>query len=323
MRNTESRNQISKINSLIHYLKMSVIVIGSLIVDNTIYVQSLPKPGETIFAKSSLLSHGGKGANQALAVHLSGGEVNLMGCVGGDSDGEKYKKYLQEKGIGSDYLMTSHTTRTGSAFITVDDSGENVIIVNSGSNSDLSANYIDENIDLLKTSEIMLLQQEIPASTIQHACQIGKKCGLKIIMNPSPLKPSFDIKQFPCDILILNEIEAKQLSGKDNPIESFEIFDGFGVETVIITRGAQTVLYKHLTDPVKEFQPPTLQVVDTVGAGDTFAGTLAASLLRNESLHNSIQFASVAASISVTKKGAQGATPTRSEVESFIEKWNV
>ena len=297
---------------------MSVLVIGSLIVDNTIYVKSLPQPGETIFAKSSLISHGGKGANQALAVHLSGGEVNLMGCVGGDSVGEEYKRYLQEKGVGSDYLMTSLTNRTGSAFITVDDSGENSIIVNSGSNSDLSANHIDENVDIIKTSEIMLLQQEIPASTIQHACMIGKKCGLKIIMNPSPLKPSFDIKQFPCDILILNEIEAQQLSGKDNPIESFEIFDSFGVETVIITRGAQTVLYKHLTDPIKQFQPPKVQAIDTVGAGDTFAGTFAASLLRNESLHNSIQFASVAASISVTKKGAQGAMPTKKEIESFV-----
>ena len=297
---------------------MSVLVIGSLIVDNTIYVKSLPQPGETIFAKSSLISHGGKGANQALAVHLSGGEVNLMGCVGGDSVGEEYKRYLQEKGVGSDYLMTSLTNRTGSAFITVDDSGENSIIVNSGSNSDLSANHIDENINIIKTSEIMLLQQEIPASTIQHACLIGKKCGLTIIMNPSPLKPSFDIKQFPCDILILNEIEAQQLSGKDNPIESFEVFDSFGVETVIITRGAQTVLYKHLTDPIKQFQPPKVQAIDTVGAGDTFAGTFAASLLRNESLHNSIQFASVAASISVTKKGAQGAMPTKKEIESFV-----
>ncbi|MEC7638048.1 MAG: ribokinase [Verrucomicrobiota bacterium] len=297
---------------------MSVLVIGSLIVDNTIYVKSLPQPGETIFAKSSLISHGGKGANQALAVHLSGGEVNLMGCVGGDSVGEEYKRYLQEKGVGSDYLMTSLTNRTGSAFITVDDSGENSIIVNSGSNSDLRANHIDENIDIIKTSEIMLLQQEIPASTIQHACMIGKKCGLTIIMNPSPLKPSFDIKQFPCDILILNEIEAQQLSGKDNPIESFEVFDSFGVETVIITRGAQTVLYKHLTDPIKQFQPPKVQAIDTVGAGDTFAGTFAASLLRNESLHNSIQFASVAASISVTKKGAQGAMPTKKEIESFV-----
>ena len=297
---------------------MSVLVIGSLIVDNTIYVKSLPQPGETIFAKSSLISHGGKGANQALAVHLSGGEVNLMGCVGGDSVGEEYKRYLQEKGVGSDYLMTSLTNRTGSAFITVDDSGENSIIVNSGSNSDLRANHIDENIDIIKTSEIMLLQQEIPASTIQHACLIGKKCGLTIIMNPSPLKPSFDIKQFPCDILILNEIEAQQLSGKDNPIESFEVFDSFGVETVIITRGAQTVLYKHLTDPIKQFQPPKVQAIDTVGAGDTFAGTFAASLLRNESLHNSIQFASVAASISVTKKGAQGAMPTKKEIESFV-----
>ena len=237
---------------------------------------------------------------------------------GRDSVGEEYKRYLQEKGVGSDYLMTSLTNRTGSAFITVDDSGENSIIVNSGSNSDLRANHIDENIDIIKTSEIMLLQQEIPASTIQHACMIGKKCGLTIIMNPSPLKPSFDIKQFPCDILILNEIEAQQLSGKDNPIESFEVFDSFGVETVIITRGAQTVLYKHLTDPIKQFQPPKVQAIDTVGAGDTFAGTFATALSNKKSISNSIRYAGIAASISVTKPGAQGAMPTKKEIESFV-----
>ena len=137
-------------------------------------------------------------------------------------------------------------------------------------------------------------------------------------MNPSPLKTCFDVNNFPSDILILNEVEAEQLSGEKDPLKSIDIFDKFGLESVIITQGDGPIIFKNSSGPIKQFQPPKVQAIDTVGAGDTFAGTFAASLLRNESLHNSIQFASVAASISVTKKGAQGAMPTKKEIESFV-----
>ena len=297
---------------------MSVIVIGSLIIDNIIYVQKLPERGETTFAKSSLISYGGKGANQALAAHLAGGKVNLIGSVGSDSEGDRYKRHLEQMGIDSSFVTTSQNHETGSAFITVDDSGENSIVVNSGANQNLNRNHIEKSIDLIKTSEIMLLQQEVPKETVQYACEVGKKYGLKIIMNPSPLSPFFDVNNFPSDILILNEVEAEQLSGEKNPLKSMEMFDEFELESVIITQGDGPIIFKNSSERIRQFQPPKVQPIDTVGAGDTFAGTFATALSTKKSITDSIRYAGIAASISVTKPGAQGAMPTKKEIESFV-----
>ena len=297
---------------------MSVIVIGSLIIDNTIYVQKLPERGETTFAKSSLISYGGKGANQALAAHLAGGKVNLIGCVGSDSEGDRYKRHLEQLGIDSSFVTTSQNHETGSAFITVEDSGENSIVVNSGANQNLKRNHIEKTIDLIKTSEIMLLQQEVPKETVQYACKVGKKYGLKIIMNPSPLSPCFDLNNFPSDILILNEVEAEQLSGEKNPLKSMEMFNEFELESVIITQGDGPIIFKNSSERIKQFQPPKVQPIDTVGAGDTFAGTFATALSTKKSITDSIRYAGIAASISVTKAGAQGAIPNKKEIESFV-----
>ena len=297
---------------------MSVIVIGSLIIDNTIYVQKLPERGETTFAKSSLISYGGKGANQALAAHLAGSKVNLIGSVGSDLEGDRYKRHLEQMGIDSSFVITSQNHETGSAFITVDDSGENSIVVNSGANQNLNRNHIEKSIDLIKTSEIMLLQQEVPKETVQYACEVGKKYGLKIIMNPSPLSPYFDVNNFPSDILILNEVEAEQLSGEKNPLKSMEMFDEFELESVIITQGDGPIIFKNSSERIRQFQPPKVQPIDTVGAGDTFAGTFATALSTKKSITDSIRYAGIAASISVTKPGAQGAMPTKKEIESFV-----
>ena len=164
----------------------------------------------------------------------------------------------------------------------------------------------------------MLLQQEVPKETVQYACEVGKKYGLKIIMNPSPLSPYFDVNNFPSDILILNEVEAEQLSGEKDPLKSIDIFDKFELESVIITQGEGPIIFKNSSEPIKQFQPPKVQAIDTVGAGDTFAGTFATALSNKKSISNSIRYAGIAASISVTKPGAQGAIPTKKEIESYV-----
>ena len=164
----------------------------------------------------------------------------------------------------------------------------------------------------------MLLQQEVPKETVQYACEVGKKYGLKIIMNPSPLSPFFDVNNFPSDILILNEVEAEQLSGEKNPLKSMEMFDEFELESVIITQGDGPIIFKNSSERIRQFQPPKVQPIDTVGAGDTFAGTFATALSTKKSITDSIRYAGIAASISVTKPGAQGAMPTKKEIESFV-----
>ena len=117
---------------------------------------------------------------------------------------------------------------------------------------------------------------------------------------------------------ILNELEAEQLSGEKDPLKSIDIFDKFGLESVIITQGDGPIIFKNSSGPIKQFQPPKVQAIDTVGAGDTFAGTFATALSNKKSISNSIRYAGIAASISVTKPGAQGAIPTKKEIESYV-----
>ncbi|MBT7980937.1 MAG: ribokinase [Akkermansiaceae bacterium] len=297
---------------------MSVLVIGSLIVDNTLYVEKIPKAGETTIAKSSLSSLGGKGANQAIAARLAGAQVNFIGCVGDDSEGILYKNHLKDHKISSSSIITSDREPTGSAFISVDAGGENSIVVNPGANHSLTPEHLDKHINLFKKSKIILLQLEIPMETMRYACRLARANGLMILINPSPWNPAFSTDEFPYDVLILNEIEAAQISGTSNMTKSLESFRNFGLDMVVITQGSEPTLFMSQSGEVMKLMPPVVKVTDTVGAGDAFTGALAASLLEGKTFSESIHLANTAGAISVTKAGAQGATPTRKEIESFL-----
>ena len=297
---------------------MSVLVIGSIIVDNTLYVKKIPKAGETLIAQSLLRSLGGKGANQAIATRLSGAEVYFIGCVGDDSEGTLYKNHLEDHKIPSASIITSDLRPTGSAFISVDEGGENSIVVNPGANHALTPEHLDKHINLFKESKIVLLQLEVPMETIKHACRLARANGLRILINPSPWNPAFNTEEFPCDVLILNEIEAAQISGTSNMTKSLESFKKFGLDMVVITQGSEPTLFMSQSGEIMELMPPCVKATDTVGAGDAFTGALAASLLEGKTFSESIQLANTAGAISVTKAGAQGATPTRKEIESFL-----
>jgi ribokinase len=297
---------------------MSVLVIGSLIVDNTLYVEKIPNKGETTIAKSSLRSLGGKGANQAIATRLAGAQVNFIGCVGDDSEGNLYKDHLEGYGISSSSIITSELKPTGSAFISVDNTGENSIVVNPGANHALAPEHLDKHINLFKESKIILLQLEIPLKTIKHACRLARANNLSVLINPSPWNSALNTEKFPCDVLILNEIEAAQISGNSNMPKSLESFRKFGLDMIIITQGPEPTLFMSQSGKIMESMPPSVKATDTVGAGDAFTGALAAFLLEGKTVPESIHLANTAGAISVTKAGAQGATPTRKEIESFL-----
>ena len=261
---------------------MSVLVIGSIIVDNTLYVKKIPKAGETLIAQSLLRSLGGKGANQAIATRLSGAEVYFIGCVGDDSEGTLYKNHLEDHKIPSSSIITSDLEPTGSAFISVDEGGENSIVVNPGANHALTPEHLDKQINLFKESKIVLLQLEVPMETIKHACRLARANGLRILINPSPWNPAFNTEEFPCDVLILNEIEAAQISGTSNMTKSLESFKKFGLDMVVITQGSEPTLFMSQSGEIMELMPPCVKATDTVGAGDAFTGALAASLLEGK-----------------------------------------
>ena len=293
---------------------MSVLVVGSLCIDHTLYVSNLPAPGETVIARSALSSFGGKGANQALAAKCAGGEVSFLACVGDDAAGRDYRNFFEEAGIEMSGLVVDSDYPTGSAFLGVESSGENSIIINPGANHALRPEHLDAREALFEKSSILLLQLEIPLDTIRHACRLARKHGVKIVINPSPWADEFNTTEFPCDVLIVNEHEAALFLKQENFPKTSGFLAEHQLQALVITQGAdETIAFARDEEPL-ETNPPQVEVIDTVGAGDAFTGALAVALAEHKPFSEALPFANAAGALSVTKPGAQGATPTREEI---------
>jgi ribokinase len=280
----------------------SIVVVGSLNVDHTLRVPRIPAPGETLTSSSMLTCFGGKGANQAVAAARAGGRVAMIGCVGVDDFGTRYIEALKAEGIDTSGISRSETP-TGSAFIAVDDAGENSIIVNPGANHAITPADIENQAERIRGADALLLQLECPLPVVRRAAEIAREAGVKVILNPSPLSEAFLANRFDVDVLIVNEGEAAKIT-PDRDLKEARC------RQLLITRGADSTL--SLTEAgVSEFAPPKVTPVDTVGAGDTFAGAFAVS--------GDISFANAAGALATLKAGAQPSIPTRSEIMEW--KW--
>lgn len=279
----------------------SIVVVGSLNVDHTLRVPRIPAPGETLTSSSMLTCFGGKGANQAVAAARAGGRVAMIGCVGVDDFGTRYIEALKAEGIDTSGVLRSETP-TGSAFIAVDDAGENSIIVNPGANHAITVADLEKQAELIRGANALLLQLECPLAVVRRAAEIAREAGVKVLLNPSPLSEAFLADRFEVDVLIVNEGEAAKIMPDGD-------FNDAKCRQLIMTRGAESTLCM-TADRVKTFAPPKVTPVDTVGAGDTFAGAFAVS--------GDIAFANAAGALATLKAGAQPSIPTRSEIEAFI-----
>ena len=278
-----------------------IVVVGSLNVDHTLRVPRIPAPGETLTSSSMLTCFGGKGANQAVAAARAGGRVAMIGCVGVDDFGTRYIEALKFEGIDTSGVLRSEMP-TGSAFIAVDDMGENSIIVNPGANHAITVAGIEKHADLIRGAEALLLQLECPLAVVRRAAEIAREAGVRVILNPSPLSEAFLAERFEVDVLIVNEGEAAQITPNRDLNEA-------RCRHLIITRGAESTL-SITEEGVIEVSPPKVTPVDTVGAGDTFAGAFAVA--------NDIAFANAAGALATLKAGAQPSIPTRDEVYRTI-----
>jgi ribokinase len=285
----------------------SIVVVGSLNVDYTLRVPHLPAPGETLTASGMLTCFGGKGANQAVAAARAGGAVSMIGCVGADEFGTRYIKTLQNEGIDTRAVLRSDAP-TGSAFIAVDDHGENSIIVNAGANHAITPQDIEAHAGLICTAHALLLQLECPLPVVKRAAEIAHEAGVRVILNPSPLSADYLAARFAVDTLIVNEGEAVLITPNRNLHEAM-------CRHLIITRGAASTL-SITTHGVTDMVPPQVTPVDTVGAGDTFAGAFAVA--SSEGREDAIRFANTAGALATLKAGAQPAIPTRAEIEAFM-----
>lgn len=297
-----------------------VLVVGSLNMDMIVSVNTIPQKGETVLASSMEKYHGGKGANQAVASAKFGAETYMIGAVGNDEDGKALIESLKSNGVDAKGIGVQNAEKTGMAWITVDQEGENSIVVISGSNGTVNKEDIDSNEELFHEADILLLQLEIPMETVEYAIKKGKENGCLVILNPAPaiaLSPQL-LKRI--DIITPNESELDILAscaeGCD-PIEKANKILEHGVGSVICTLGDRGALlvnkYGHAHFPAHKVVP-----VDTTGAGDCFNGVLAAELANNESMENAIKSAIKASAISVIKKGAQSSMPSKQDVDRYI-----
>jgi ribokinase len=297
----------------------AIVVIGSTNTDMVIKTAKLPKPGETILGGDFFMNPGGKGANQAVAAARLNGKVTLVAKTGDDVFGSQAKSLFQSENLNTDYLFSDPGIPSGIALITVDNHAENCIVVAPGANARLSVEDIDKATAAILNAEIVLMQLEIPLETVIYAAGIAFKAGKKVILNPAPAQklPAGLIKML--FMITPNETEAELLTGVQViDLQSAEnaarILLSQGVEVVVLTLGSKGALL--VTRDSCELIPGyQVEAVDTTAAGDCFNGALVVALAEGAGLVNAIAFANKAASISVTRMGAQASAPYRHEVD--------
>ncbi|RBP38662.1 ribokinase [Roseimicrobium gellanilyticum] len=299
----------------------TVTVVGSLNLDTLLTVPHLPEPGATVICSGWDARYGGKGANQAIAACRQGGFVNIIGCVGDDPVGAAYVNSLIEQQVGVSGIQPLQETQTGRAYISIDAAGQNTIVVNQGANMYLSADLVLTQEPLLEASDVVLAQCEVPIEAVVVALQRASELGKTTILNASPINPEFPWGQVPIDFLIVNEREAAALLGYfvESTNEASTVraqMADLGVSTLIITRGKEHTFAFSQNQALK-VPPPQVDVADTTGAGDAFAGAFAVHWAQTQNLLSSVRKANIAGAITTTRLGAQDAIPTREEVDGF------
>ena len=305
-------------------MERRILVIGSLNMDMVVNVEQMPLRGETIMGKSLAYVPGGKGANQACAAGKLGKNVTMLGCIGDDGNGQALRKSLAAAGVDVSYLVVCPGVPTGLAVITVDNGGGNSIIVIAGANSQCSPEVIRAHEKLIADSDIVVLQLEIPLEAVAEAVRLAKAHGKTVVLNPAPAPDSLpDELLRSVDYLTPNETELARLSGM--PTDTAEqteqaarsLIEQKGIGAVLATVGSAGALL--VTAETAQLVPTIkVQAVDTTAAGDTFHGGFVTALSEGRPVLEAIRMGNMAASISVTRKGAQTSIPTREEVEALL-----
>ena len=297
-----------------------IVVIGSSNTDMVVKTRTLPQPGETVLGGTFFMNPGGKGANQAVAAARLKGNVTIVTKLGNDLFGEQARLLLAKEGIETKYIIKDKKNPSGVALIIVDEHGENSIVVAPGSNGALSAYDIDDEVYGDDTSDVFLLQLEIPLSTVEFVAEKVAEKGNRVILNPAPARQMSDELLGSLFIITPNESEAELLTGirvtdavsAENA--AFRLLKK-GVRNVIITMGVSGAFL--LNNEISKMIPVVpVKAIDTTAAGDVFTGALAVAISEGRSLEVAIDFANKAASISVTRMGAQASAPYRNEIDS-------
>lgn len=298
-----------------------ITVVGSLNMDIVIETPHMPTGGETVSGRNVTLVPGGKGANQAYAVGKLGGNVTMIGAVGQDAAGDALLENLKKVNVNVSGIRRMEQGVTGQAYITVDDQGENSIILIAGTNGLVTKELIDDNIDILRESDIVIMQLEIPLDVVEYTKELAIKEGKTIIVDPAPAVtdiPNHFWKGI--DYIKPNETELAILTGlkmetRDEIVQGARMMIEKGVKNVIVTLGGDGCLF--VTKETEEFfSSHKVKAIDTTAAGDSFTAAFALSLSQGKEYKEAVELGQKVSSIVVTKKGAQTSIPTMEEVYS-------
>ena len=286
-------------------MKHGVMVVGSSNADTMLYLDRFALPGETVHATGKKISCGGKGANQASAASSAGAETVFATALGSDAEGRFLEEELSKEDM--ELIVARKSGETGQAFIEIDSRSENRITVLGGANMKLSPDDIQKIEDSIAECGILVLQNEIPSETNIAAMKIASENGTAVLYRPMP-----DRILGMADYLLMNRTEFMSLSGTENLELGSEALLSAGAGTVIVTLGGDGCFCAG--ENTMSVPAPAVEAVDTVGAGDTFAGYLAASLSGGSSLGDALSLAVEAASLACTRKGSLNGIPRIEEV---------
>jgi len=282
----------------------------------------IPAVGETILGEDFIMTPGGKGANQAVAAAKLGAEVYFIAKLGEDVFAEQSLNNFKKEGVNTKYVIQTEEAPSGVALITVDDAGNNVIVVAPGANQMLSPEDVKKAKSSIVSSGALVTQLEIPLETVEFAAQSANDSAVPFILDPAPAqKLSPELLKI-VDVLTPNETEAQiltdiEVKDEDSACTAVKKLLEYGVKSVILTMGAKGFLLADNNG--MEFVPAVkVNAIDATAAGDAFTGSLAVGLAQGKTLADAALFANYVAALSVTKMGAQSSMPNREAVESFI-----
>ena len=275
-----------------------IAVVGSINADLVVQMPKLPGRGETVSSAEPVWFPGGKGANQAVAAARMGGNVSMFGAIGADEPGQMCLSALKQSGVNVDAVVTV-SSPTSTALVMVEHSGENQIVVTDGANQ-----YACFDAEQISAADAVIVQFEIPESVI---VEVGKAAKGIFCVNAAPVRELSDELASLIDVLIVNEHEFAQLGEPKSGL-------------VIVTAGEKEVVAYLNGEVVAKSQPPKVEALDTVGAGDTFVGAFVVAYASGKTIPDSLDLACAASALSTLKLGAQSGMPTASEVNEFFNK---
>jgi ribokinase len=290
---------------------MAILNLGSCCIDHVYHVPEFVRPGETLPCASYEVHPGGKGLNQSIAIARAGADVRHAGKIG--TDGLWLKSLMDETGVDTRLLLVDESA-TGHANIQVTAGGENAIVLFGGTNRTLTRQEINTMLDTCRRGDFLVLQNEI--SELHYAMTLAREKGLRMIFNAAPMtREVVDLPLADLELLIINEVEGRALSGKTIPEEILDVLGRqYPATNVVLTLGAEGAIF---SGPAGRFRvaAPEVDTLDTTGAGDTFTGFLVAGYSSGQDIEIALNTACQAAAISVTRSGAASSIPLLKEVK--------